>query len=204
MSGPGRRRGTDRGASVAELAVAVAVGTLLLGASAAAYVGATRTVRTVNASTAAVADARLAAEAITRTLRVAWRPPDEPAAVVAASRTGVRFWALLNRTGAPTAQEPPPTLVEYAYDGTCVTESQTREGRTVRSCLLRTATAPAFTYYATAAAATGAALSSPTLSADDLSAVRSVQVELTVRSTGADGAALPVLTRVTLQNLTGG
>jgi hypothetical protein len=162
-------------------------------------------VGTVDASTSAVADARLAAEAITRTLRVAWRPADEPAAVVAAGRSGVRFWALLNRTGAATLVEPPPTLVEYSYDGTCITESQTREGRTARTCLLRTSVAPVFTYYASSAsAADGTPLaplvSTPEVAGADLAAVRSVQVELTVRAPGAT-APLPVLTRVTLQNL---
>jgi Tfp pilus assembly protein PilW len=206
----GGRRPTDRGASVVELSVAMTVGALLLAASTMVVVGALRTVRVVHASTSTVADARLAAEAITRTLRVAWKPADADAAVLAAGPTGVRFWALLNRTGAPTAVEPPPTLVEYAYDGTCLTESQTRGGSTVQTCLLRTAVAPVFTYYASAAsAADGTPLaplpSAPSVAAADLTAIRSVQLELTVRTPGsADATALPVLTRVTLQNLQGG
>ncbi len=206
----GVRRRDDRGVSVVELTVAMTVGALLLAAATAVVIGAMRTVRVVHASTSTVADARLAAEAITRTLRVAWKPPDADAAVLAAGPTGVRFWALLNRTGAPTVTEPPPTLVEYAYDGTCITESQTRDGRTVQTCLLRTAVAPVFSYHASAAsAADGTALaplpSAPSVAAADLPAIRSVQLALTVRTPGAqDASPLPVLTRVTLQNLQGG
>jgi hypothetical protein len=190
--------------------VALAVGAVLLAGSAVAVVGSLRTVRVVTTSTSTIADARLAAEAITRTLRVAWRPADADAAVLSAGPTGVRFWALLNRSGAPTVVEPPPTLVEYTYDGTCVRESQTRDGHTVSTCLLRTSAAPVFTYYASAAsAADGTPLapltSSPSVAATDLPAIRSVQLQLTVRTPGTpDASPLPVLTRVTLQNLQGG
>ncbi len=205
MRSPGRR--PDRGFTLVELTVAMAVGALRLAASATAFVAAVRAVRTVDVSTSAVADARRAMEAMTRTMRVAWKPADAPAAVIAAGPQRVRFWALLNRTGAPAAVEPPATLVEYAWDGACLTESQTREGRTVVTCLVRTGVPPAFAYFANAAAtvdgAPVAALpSSPSVADGDLPGIRSIQVALTVTTPGDAGTAgVPVLTRVTLQNL---
>lgn len=197
----------DRGFTVVEVTVVMAVGALLLAASAAAFVAALRAVRTVDVSTTAVADARRAMEAMTRTLRVAWKPTGAPTAVIAAAPDRVRFWALLNRTGAPTAAEPPPTLVEYGWDGACVTESQTRDGRTLSTCLVRTTVPPVFTYFASGAVAVDGAPvtalpAAPAVSAADLPGIRSVQVALTVTAPGGTGTAgVPVLTRVTLQNL---
>jgi Tfp pilus assembly protein PilW len=179
------------------------IGALLLAATAAAFVGTTRAVRTVNASTSSVADARLAMEAMTRTLRVAYKPGGQPAALVSAGPNGVRFWALLNRTGAPTVTAPPPTLVSYAYTGGCVTETQTLGGTTTTKCLVRTSVAPTFTYFSTGAATVNGAPVAPLpATPPDLTAVRSVQVSLTVKSPADPlAAALPVVTRVTLQNI---
>jgi prepilin-type N-terminal cleavage/methylation domain-containing protein len=192
------RRHDDRGVSLVELSVAMLIGSILLAATAAAFVGAMRTVRVVNTSTSSVADARLAMEAITRTLRVAYKPAGQPSAVVSAGRNGIRFWALLNRTGAPTLSDPPPTLVDYGWSGNCVTETQTVGGVVRTKCLVRTVVRPVFTYYSTGTATAAALPDTP----PDLTAVRSVQVDLKVQTPGDPSAsALPVVTRVTLQNI---
>jgi type II secretory pathway component PulJ len=198
-----RPRKDDRGVSIVELSVAMTIGALLLGVTASFFIGAMRTVRTVNASTATVADARIATEAVTRTLRVAVKPssPSTATAIVSAGPTGVKFWALLNRSGAPTTGAPQPTLVEYAYSTSakCLTESQTPYGGTTRTkCLIRTSIPPAFTYYSTGAAGAAALPASP----PDLSAIRSVELSLKVRTPGDPAATtFPVVTRVTLENI---
>jgi prepilin-type N-terminal cleavage/methylation domain-containing protein len=193
----------DRGVSIVELSVAMMIGSLLLAATAAAFIGAMRTVRSVNASTSSVKDARLAMEAMTRTLRVAYKPAGQPAALVSAGPSGVRFWALLNRSGAPALTAPPPTLVDYSYNGTCVTETQTAGGTTTAKCLVRTSVAPTFTYFNSGADTVGGApVTALPATPPDLTVVRSVQVALTVRTPGDPVAtALPVVTRVTLQNI---
>jgi len=200
----GRRR-DERGVTVVELTVAAAIGSLLLAVSAAAFVGALRTVRSVDVSSSSVADARLAMEAMTRTLRVAYKPRGAPGAVLTAQPHGVRFWALLNRSGAASTEEPAATLVEYSYDGTCLTETQTRAGGVVNTCLVRTALAPTFTYFASGAGAVGSSgavlPAAPAVAATDLTAIRSIQVALTVRPPGEPGG-VPVVNRVTLVNLT--
>ena len=96
--------------------VAASVGVLILGASATAFLAAMRTVRSVSVSTTSVADARVAMEAVTRTLRVAYKPKSATSAVLVAAPNRVQFWALLNRTGqrawcraAPTAGRLPAT-----------------------------------------------------------------------------------------------
>jgi type II secretory pathway component PulJ len=206
-----RHRKDDRGASIVELSVAVLIGALLMAATAAAFIGSLRTVRSVNASTSSVADARTAMEAVSRTLRVAYRPIGQPAAppaaVVSAGPNNVRFWALLNRSGGPTLNDPPATLVDYAYSGGCLTETQTVGGVTRSKCLVRTnpppISQPTFTYFSTGAATVnGAPVTALPTTPPDLTAIRSVQVRLTVRTPGnPDATDLPVVTRVTLENV---
>lgn len=197
----------DAGTSAVELSVAALVGSLLLAGVATVWVGALHTVHTVDVSTSAVADGRLGLEAISRTLRVAYRPGGAPAAFIAADPQGVTFWALLNRTGGPSLTEPQPTLVSYAYDGTCVTETQTAAGVTRRKCLVRTAVAPTFSYYAADDLATGgsggtAVAASPSVSATDLPTIRGVEVSLGVRAAGdPTQAVVRLVNRVTLTNL---
>jgi prepilin-type N-terminal cleavage/methylation domain-containing protein len=200
-----RRHRDDRGVSLVELSVAMMIAGILLSATAAAFMGAMRTVRSVNASTSSVADARTAMEAVTRTLRVAYKPAGQPSAVVSAGPTSIRFWALLNRTGAPTLTDPPPTLVDYAYTGGCLTETQTVGGTPRAKCLVRTTVAPTFTYFSSGAATVAGAPVAPLpATPPDLTVVRSVQVSLTVRTPNNPAAtALPVVTRVTLQNVRG-
>ena len=147
-------------------------------------------------------------EAVTRTLRVAFKPKTATSAVLIAQPNHVQFWALLNRTGSTSLVEPPATLVEYQYTGGCLTESQTSGGTTRTKCLVRTTVAPTFTYYASGALAVGgvpvtALPSSPQVAAASLPDIRSVEVQLTVLPTGVPaGSALPVISRVTFENLT--
>jgi len=186
-----------------ELGVAMMIAAVLMAATAAAFIGAMRTVRSVNASTSSVADARTAMEAVTRTLRVAYKPAGQPSAVVSAGPNGVRFWALLNRSGGPTLTDPPPTLVDYAYSGGCLTETQSVGGATRTKCLVRTTVAPTFTYFDTGAASVAGVPAAPLpATPPDLTVVRSVEVALTVRTPNDPVAtALPVVTRVTLENV---
>ena len=72
---------------------------------------------------------------------------------------------------------------------------------------MRTTVAPTFTYYTSGALAVGgvpvtALPSSPQVAGADLPDIRSVEVSLTVLPTGVPaGSALPVISRVTFENL---
>jgi Tfp pilus assembly protein PilW len=194
-----------------ELLVAMMVGSILLAGVATVFIGTLRAVRTVNVKTASAADLRLGMEAMTRTLRVAVQPAGTDAAVVSSTASSISFYALLNRTTATT--QPAPTLVEYAWNGTCVTEAQT-PARTLASpatngplyawdtgrqskCLFRTAVAPVFTYYGDGVTTT--ALNLTTASRAD---IESVQVALTARdAANSDVSPVTSTARVTLRNV---
>jgi type II secretory pathway component PulJ len=190
---------------VVEITLAAVLGALILAASATAFIGAMRAVRSVTITTTSLADTRVAMEAVTRTLRVAYKPSTATSAVLVAQPNHVQFWALLNRTGSPSTVEPPATLVEYWYAGGCLMEKQTLGATTRTKCLVSTSVMPTFTYYASGASAVGGvpvtAMPSPVASAN-LADIRSVGVSLTVLPTGAPaGTALPVDSRVTFENL---
>jgi Tfp pilus assembly protein PilW len=219
-------RRPDRGASLAELTVVMALGAVLLTGVSATFVGMLGAVRTVTVTTSTVPDVRLAVEAVTRTLRVAYQPPGMPAsqasALVTATPTALSFYALLNRTGGDSTTQPLPTLVEYAWDGTCFNQALTPAraltsppaggpiyawdtGRSV-TCLLRTTQPPSFTYYPRGAidvnGAAVAALSTPSAGLDlqTRKTVQSVQVALT-GDVSSGSHQVPLLARVTLQNI---
>lgn len=208
-----RRAGGDAGLSVVELAVAAFIGSVLFAGVGAVFVGTSRAVRAVNVKTSTSGDVRIGMEAMGRSLRVAYEPAGEPVAITSSTPSALTFYALLNRTGTTT--QPLPTLVEYSWDGTCLREAQTPArtlavpeadgsiyawdtGR-VNKCLLRTSTAPAFSYYADGSTTT--ALTSTSTQAERQT-IHSVAVALTV----AD-AANPTVggvragTRLTLTNL---
>jgi prepilin-type N-terminal cleavage/methylation domain-containing protein len=204
----------DRGISLVELLVAMMVGSILLAGVATVFIGTLRAVRTVNVKTASAADVRLGMESMSRTLRVAVQPAGTDAAVVSATSSSVSFYALLNRTGAAATAQPTPTLVEYAWNGTCVTEAQT-PARTVTSppatgpfyawdtgrqsrCVFRTAVAPVFTYYGDGVTTTALDLTAGATRAD----IESVQVVLTAKD-AANSDVSPVVStaRVTLRNV---
>jgi type II secretory pathway component PulJ len=205
VSGKAHGRHDDRGVSVVEMTVAAVLGALILAASATAFIGSMRAVRSVTITTTSLADARVAMEAVTRTLRVTYKPATATSAVLLAQPNHVQFWALLNRTGSPSLVEPPATLVEYWYAGGCLMEQQTLGVTTRTKCLVRTTVAPTFTYYTSGADVVGGvpvtAMPAP-VAAASLPDIRSVQVSLTVLPTGAAaGDALPVISRVTFENL---
>ena len=224
MTGPARPRrpAGDAGLSLVELSVAMLVTAVLTAAVATVFIGTTQATRTMNVRTATSADLRPATEAFSRTARVAYQPVGESSAVASATSSAVSFYALLNRTGATS--QPLPTLVEYAYNGTCLTEAQTPArtlsvpasdgsiyewdtGR-VSKCILRTSVAPTFSYFTTGAivssGTTVAALTVPTAGLDlvNRQSVRSIEVSLTARdAVNPSVGGVSSVIRVSLQNV---
>jgi Tfp pilus assembly protein PilW len=219
-------RRSDRGASLIELTVVMALAAMLLTGVSTTFVGLLGAVRTVTVTTSTLPDVRTAIEAVTRTLRVAYQPPGMPAsqasALVIATPTALSFYALLNRTGADSTAQPLPMLVEYAWDGTCFNEATTPArvlssppasgplyawdtGRTAK-CLLRTAQPPSFTYYSRAAIDVNGVPVAPLtaggtgLDLQTRKTVQSVQVALT-GDVSPGGRRLSLLSRATLQNV---
>ena len=214
-----RSGGHDAGYTLAELAVAMVVAGVLLTAVGAVFVGTERAVRTVNTKNSTGADVRLAMEAMSRTLRVATDPAGTDPAMTSATASSMTFYALLNRTAATSTAEPLPSLVEYSYAANCLNQSITPgiavvsppaggpyytwpASSKVTTCLLRTTTPPAFTYYASGDLTATALTASPGLSAANLAAVRSVTVYLTATDVNNGGTTgVPAQTRVSLENL---
>ncbi|MEJ2579246.1 MAG: prepilin-type N-terminal cleavage/methylation domain-containing protein [Kineosporiaceae bacterium] len=218
------RRRPDHGMSLVELAVAMAISTIVLAALGAVFVSTISVVRTTGSQTSTSADARIGMEAMTRSLRVAIRPDGLATALAVADSSAVSVYSLLNRTGATAPATLAPTLVEYTYDGTCVWEAQTPArtlsspasggpyyawdtGRTEK-CLLRTTVAPHFAYYTTPVLSTGgtdvAPLTVPGGGLDEASraTVVSVQITLVVRdAANPDLPGVTDLSRVTLTNV---
>jgi hypothetical protein len=200
--------------------VTAAVAGLLLAALGTVVVGLTQGARSLNTATGSSADVRLALEATSRMLRVAYKPAGEPSAIVSAQADSVSFYALVDRTNGATP--PPPVLVSYSWDGTCLNEARTA-GRQLAvvsgsgslyawdatpavSCLLRTTTGPVFSYAASGAlTSTGgdpAPLSVPAagLSLTDRQTVQSVGVQVS-GPPPSRGPVVAASTRVTLQNV---
>jgi Tfp pilus assembly protein PilW len=207
---------------VGELVVTMMVASLVLAGLGTVVVSLTQGARTLNITTGASADVRLALEAMSRMLRVAYRPAGEPSAIVTADVNTVSFYALVDRTNGGTP--PPPVLITYAWDPVkqCVTESKTA-GRTLSavsatgslyawdatpavSCLLWTPTRPVFSYAANGAlTSTGADPTSLTIPTGGLTlmsrqTVQSVRVSVS-GPTPARGPVVVASTRVTLQNV---
>ncbi len=219
-----RGRPGDAGVSVVELAVAAAVGIIVVAGVTTVAIGALKASKTVTVRAATSADTRIAGEALIRSLRVAVRPKGQSAALVAGTATSVTFYALLNRSGAAQTTDTVPSYVELGWNGTCVTRRIT-PGVVVSSppasgpfytwtpsgtpvCIARSTTAPAYTYYATAALSlngtdtTPLALTSGALATADLRTVQSIEVRFTVtdpKNPTVTGA--PLLSRVTLSNV---
>lgn len=216
-----RRADGQAGFSLPELMVTIGVLSIVLTAVGTVFVGSLKSVRLVRERTVTAADARIALEAVTRTLRVAVRPDGEAAALTLATGSAVTFYSVINRTGTTAAQLP--SKVEYSWDGTCLNEAVTPArtltapasggpfyawdtGRTSK-CLVRTSVAPAFAYYTTPQISSGGvdvtAMSVPVggLSATDLAVVQSVQVSLAIKVPGGETNGTTVMDRVTLNNV---
>jgi hypothetical protein len=114
--------------------------------------------------------------------------------------------------------QPVPTLVQYSWASNCLSEAQT-PGTTITSpadggpyyqwlsantttrCLLRTATAPAFTYYATGTL-DAVAMPAGSLGTGNLALVRSVGLYVTATDPANPGVTgVPAENRVTCENL---
>jgi hypothetical protein len=211
-----RARPADDGLTVVELAVASAVGSLLLAVVATLVIGALHSIDVLTVRSGTVGDARIALEAMSRNIRVATRPPGASAPIVSASATQLSFWALLHRGGSPTDAPPTPTFVKYGYNGQCVTQSLTPAASgtltvttpavtTPPTCLLRTTRPPVFSYYAAGdSTATASPLpANPQLASADLLRAGSVRVLIEVQDPRRpDVAPLPVTVQVTLENVT--
>jgi hypothetical protein len=113
-----------------------------------------RALRIAQVRVSTAADARVAMEAISRTLRVAGTggTSNNPPAVIFGDINRVRFNALLSRT-TPGNTTPAPTVVDYYFAGNCLMEAETPPtGVATVRCLVRTtqvptAAAPLFSYY---------------------------------------------------------
>jgi hypothetical protein len=210
-----RRARADDGVTLVELAVASAIGSVLLVVVAVLVIGALRTIDVLTVRSGSVGDARIALEAMSRNIRVAVQPPGASAALVSASSNQLSFWALLDRGGAPADAAPTPTFVTFGYDGRCLTQTLTpAPGGAVTvtppaatgptGCLLRTTRPPVFTYYPTGDPATAASPlpANPQLTAGDLLRVGSVRVVVQAQDPRrTDIAPLPVTVQVALENV---
>jgi prepilin-type N-terminal cleavage/methylation domain-containing protein len=184
------RPGRDGGVSLVELLIAMAITGVVLAAVGMVFSGSLNAVRRVNVKTSTQADLRAATEAISRSLRVAYQPKGESAAIVSADPYSISFYALMNRSIGTTTTttttgavvEPLPIRVDYAWDSTtnCLNESWT-PARTLASpaqfgpfyawdtgtrtkCLLRTATRPVFSYFTSAQLTTTGGAAVPSIS----------------------------------------
>jgi hypothetical protein len=205
----------DGGVTLVELAVASAIGSLLLAVVATLVTGALHSIDVLTVRSGTVGDARIALESMSRNIRVAVQPPGAAAPIVSASATELSFWALLAHDGSSTDAPPAPTFVTYRYDGHCLTQSFTpAPSGTVTvttpavtapaGCLLRTTRPPIFGYYAAGdSTATASPLPvNPQLAPADLLRVGTVRVRIEVQDPKrADVAPLPVIVQVALENV---
>jgi type II secretory pathway pseudopilin PulG len=203
----GARRG-DAGVTLVELSVATFVGALLLTAVAGVFVGGTKALRAVNATTAATADARHAGEEVSRMLRVAYPPTASQPAIVAATPTGVTFWALVDHSGTVGPAAPAPVLIQYSFSGNCLTEKRTVSGVAgTPTCVIRTTRAPSFTYYPLGGVQSDGSLpaplpATPAVAPEDLGRIQGVEIALSVQDPHDPTAhAVSVQNRVTLENV---
>jgi hypothetical protein len=211
--------------TLTELAVAAAITSIVLAGVGAVFVGSLKVTHVMQVKTSTSADVRIAMEEITRELRVAVTPKGEESALVSADGGSVTFYALLNRTGSAATSDVVPTKVAFSYDGTCVRVTKT-PGTVVASpgpsgpyytwtggtttCVLRTTSAPAFSYYPTGAI-TVSGVDVPPLAIPGGGLVLAdrqqvLSVEVTLSAVDASSSTVPASTamgRVTLANLVG-
>lgn len=218
MTAVGDRRGEDRGTSLVELLVAMAISSVLLLAVGSTFVSSLRLTQGVANRTAATADARLAVDTVARRLRVAVRPAPGASAIVSASGAAVTFYASVAPSGTTTTVLP--TLVEYQVDpvSRCLQESLTPATSTPQAvgdpvlswpvadrrtrCLVPSDVdalgAGIFTYYTSPVS--GTPVDAATLPSS-LDVVRSVGIAVSVRDRGATSVRVSrVQSRVGLAN----
>ena len=219
------RRGEDEGASLPELLVSMLLFTMVVGAVGAVFVSTLSSVRTTTTTNGTTADARLAMEAVTRTVRVAVQPQGLTSALVEARPDRLVLFASLQRDASQSITLP--TRVTYAYDAATACLSQTQVPASVNTgtdaetvphqwtgpgattCLVRTSVAPTFEYFDAGTLTTPAGVPIPAmslpatgLSAEALPTVVSVQVSVTAAAPGvADVAGVTARDRVTLTNV---
>ena len=159
------RQASDKGFGLPELLVSMVVFGIVVAAIAAVFVNSIDTVRFVSTKTATTADARIAMEAMTRSLRVAIAPTGVPSAIVEADSAHIVFYSSLKRESAQAAKMA--TRMTYGYDQSkhCLEERQVRAmvnpdssqsttmpyvwptaNETTR-CLIRTNAPPRFDYF---------------------------------------------------------
>lgn len=122
--GTRRRRTGDEGYGLPELLVSMALFGIVIAAVSAVFVNAIDSVRFVSTKTATTADARIAMEAMTRSLRVAIQPTGLETALAEADDDRIVFYSSMDRGTGQTADSP--TRVTYEYDPTsrCLEETQ--------------------------------------------------------------------------------
>ncbi|GAB6904002.1 hypothetical protein [Kineosporia succinea] len=198
------RNQRDAGLSLAELVVAVGVASVLMIAIGVVFNGTLQGVGALQVKTSATADARIAMEAMTRSVRVVYKP-DKQSAIEQNQANAITFYALLNRTGSAVTQMPQPTKVQYLFEGNCIRQktwpaSVDAAGNVtwpssglVSTCLARTSVAPTFTYYPTG---------SGTATVTDPNLVRSIGISVEVRDPARPKVkSVQLVGRVTLTNL---
>jgi prepilin-type N-terminal cleavage/methylation domain-containing protein len=218
---PARRPagGSDAGMTLVELLVSMIIGSILIAAVGSVFIATLQGTRTVLVKSSTGADVRIATEAMSRTLKAA-AVPGTGSAFASGTATSMSFYAFLNRTGGDSTTQPNPTLVSYSYSSTtnCLTESQTpgvviaapvangpsftwSAASTASKCLLRTTTAPTFSYFSSGATTTQLSIATG-LSAIDVYNVRSVRVQLVAKDpSNGNISGVPSDTRITLENL---
>lgn len=213
-----RRRNGDAGTTLAELAVSMFIGTIVLAAVATVFVGTLRSTRTANSRVTSAADARVAMETMTRGLRVGVDPPmaGTTSPFLSAAGSSVNFYASLTTPSATT--DPPPTLIQYAYDSTrkCLLRTQTAAVGTspnftfttgAKSSCLAYGTvngdgSPLFTYYPSGTTTTPLPLVSGSVVAANLPTIDSVGIHLVLSDPATPAAPATVIQdRVSLVNM---
>lgn len=211
-----------------ELSVGMMLFSVIAAVVGAVTVASLSAARTAATRTSMAADARIAMEGVSRTLRVAVVPERVNTALTVAQPDAMTFYALLNRSGT---SDPLPTMVEYYRDATknCLMQALTPArllsptsdtdplyawdtGRRTK-CLVRTTQVPSvsspwFSYYTNAALTSGGSTVAPlAASASNLSlADRQDVVSVEFRLMVTDPANPTVkgvfdLVRVTLSNV---
>jgi hypothetical protein len=217
----------EQGTSLVELLVSMVLASVIVGAAIGVLIGVAQVTRGLQITNTSSADARIAMEILTRTLRAAARPSGEPAALVRADSSGLTLYALINRSGTAQLSDPVPTRVVYGYDGTCLTETRTDGTRLVGAvpggqmffwgvarpprCVLRTGTAPTFRYLRSAVLGAAGGMAAPAIGLPrgglvdpvTLGEVASIEIRLSAWAGGPDHG-IEVLGQVTLSNVLGG